>query len=110
MNSSCTCSWCQYYCLYSKNCCSRYEDEAKQCPKYESEDEQLKKKISKNDSRDDLILAQEEYIEFLGNVVDKNAGYLANHGFTETPENINKGFQLRSKIIQLKQEVNLIEK
>ena len=108
MNSSCTCSWCQYYWLNSKNCCSRYENEAEQCPKYYSEDEQLKR--SERDLKNDLILAQEEYIEFLGNVVDKNAGYLANHGLTETPENINKGFQLRSKIIQLKEELGLIEK
>ena len=107
MNSSCTCSWCQYYWLNSKNCCSRYENTVENCPKYYSEDEQLKR--SKRDLKNDLILAQEEYIEFLGNVVDKNAGYLANHGLTETPENINKGFQLRSKIIILKEELGLIK-
>lgn len=61
-----------------------------------------------NDSRDDLILAQQEYVEFLGNIVDKHAGYLENHGIMESLENIDKGFQLRSKIIILKEQIGLI--
>jgi hypothetical protein len=43
MNSSCTCSWCQYYWLNSKNCCSRYENTVENCPKYGSEDEMKEK-------------------------------------------------------------------
>ena len=52
-----------------------------------------------NESR--LIQAQKEYIEFLGNEIKNNAGFLYAHGLTPSDETVKKGKGLRDRIKRL---------
>lgn len=47
----------------------------------------------------------EEYIEFLGEALSENAGFLMVHGITTPDEIIEKGKKFREEIKQLK-EIN----
>ena len=52
-----------------------------------------------------LVEAQEEYINFLGEIISKNAAYLYVHSIRESEEVINKGISLRNKIEKFKEDV-----
>lgn len=48
-----------------------------------------------------LVKAQQEYIAFLGSVMDKDVSYLHCHGMGHSTEDITKGTQLRARISEL---------
>ena len=45
-----------------------------------------------------LIVLYREYIKFLEDEINRNAGFLNNHGMYPTREDIDKGKELREKI------------
>lgn len=49
-----------------------------------------------------LIGAEEEYINFLGSVIEKEASFLRTHGIMTSDEDIATGKKLRNKIANLK--------
>lgn len=62
---------------------------------------QMREQINELHTMRSLILAQQEYYEFLGSIIDKHAGFLSNHGITTPDEDIVKGQKLRNKIKRL---------
>jgi len=52
-----------------------------------------------------LILLYRKYIKFLEDEINKNAGFLNNHGIYPTREDIDKGEELREKIKEAEEKL-----
>lgn len=57
------------------------------------------------DTKDELIAKLEEYIQFLGEELGNNAGFLYAHGQVCPKEVVDKGIRFREEIKELKDKL-----